>query len=90
MKNDFNYHVLKPFVNTSPSNETIQDFFVTAEQWGVKHVYFLLYKNMPCRLHDGQYTASNFAIDRSPETRNTSKYKEGHSFEINSLNKIKS
>lgn len=45
---------------------------------------------MPCRLHDGQYTASDFAIDRSPETRNASKYKEGHSFEMNSLNKIKS
>lgn len=38
-----------------------QDVLVTVKQWGVKHVYVELYKNMHCRLGDGLYTASSSA-----------------------------
>lgn len=44
---------------------------------------------MPCGLDNGLYTrtASGPAIDRLPESRNTSKSREGQSFETINQNK---
>lgn len=77
------------FINTSPSTETIQNVSITIKQWGVKHVYVQLYKHMHCRLGDGLNTASDSPIDRLPESRNASKYRQGHSYETNNKNKVK-
>lgn len=77
------------FINTSPSTETIQNVSVTVTQWGVKHVYVQLYKHMHCRQGDGLNTASDSPIDRLPESRNASKYRQGHSYETNNKNKVK-
>lgn len=41
------------------------------------------------RLDNGLNTASDSPIDRLPESRNASIYREGHSFETNNKNNIK-
>lgn len=43
---------------------------------------------MHCRLGDGLNTASDSPIDRLPESRNASKYRQGHSYQTNNKNKI--
>uniref|UniRef100_K1PWE6 Uncharacterized protein n=1 Tax=Magallana gigas TaxID=29159 RepID=K1PWE6_MAGGI len=55
---------------------------------GVLNVYVQLYKHMHCRLGDGLNTASDSPIDRLPESRNASKYRQGHSYETNIKNKL--
>ena len=78
------------FINTSPSTETIQNVSVTETQWGVKRVRPALQAHAPvCRLGDGLNTASDSPIDRLPESRNASKYRQGHSNETNNKNKVK-
>lgn len=44
---------------------------------------------MHYRLGDGLNTASDSPIDRLPESRNASKYRQGHSYETNNKNKVK-
>lgn len=74
---------LNDFINTYPGREKIQDIIVAVKQWGLKHMYVQLYRRIPCPLGEGLYTASSSAIDRLPESRNVSEYREGQSFQIN-------